>query len=61
MRQSRVYQSVARATGESLRRIRHMGFVLVVPRDPKTRSQSQQAETYARDESKDVPYDRRPA
>jgi hypothetical protein len=26
-----MYQSVARATGESLRRVRRMGFLLVVP------------------------------
>jgi hypothetical protein len=26
-----MYQSIARATGESLRRVRRMGFLLVVP------------------------------
>ena len=31
MTQSAFYRSVARVTGESLRTVRHMGFVLVTP------------------------------
>ncbi len=35
MKQSVLDRSVARATGESLGRIRRMGFVLLLPRSPQ--------------------------